>query len=59
MNVKLWSQPPATTKVPRRRENKQPLASFKRILEVNNIDQRLVMASRDDAALIAPFESSR
>jgi hypothetical protein len=59
MNVKLRSQSLATTNVPRRRENKQPLAAFKRIPEVSNIDQRLVMASRDDAALIAPFESSR
>jgi hypothetical protein len=59
MNVKLWSQPLATTKVPRRQENKPPLASFKKILEASNIDQRFVMASRDDAAIIAPFESSR
>jgi hypothetical protein len=30
-----------------------------KILEVSNIDQRFAMASRDDAAIIAPFESSR
>jgi hypothetical protein len=50
MKVKLWSQSLATTNVPRRRKTTE-LTSFK-ILDVSNIDQRIVMASRRTAAII-------